>query len=273
MRLTMDECRSRLPVIHSLIAAASVIASSSNAQTAISQIEGLYRPTGAIGESWSCDPEFIGQDGGALAILDGYLEGLENRCALSDPEPDGDGIRFMSTCSAEGSEYREVVVITKCDDGVIIERGGSPIRWSRCGASEDKADTSPVGGRWAINDTVASTTQNGLRLAISCSPLTASSTFPTAQLSGWCPACMTGDEADIEISIEGSFAQSYSFIKKSNADGWLSDLDYSANWHDGLIAALRAGSVVKLKSDGHDIEAFSLTGSAAALDALTQQCN
>ena len=42
------------------------------------EYDGLYYPTGRTG--WTCNPDHIGLDGGALSIDDGYLDGVENRC-------------------------------------------------------------------------------------------------------------------------------------------------------------------------------------------------
>lgn len=33
--------------------------------------EGLYPPAGELGSGWSCSPEFVGIDGGAVAIEGG----------------------------------------------------------------------------------------------------------------------------------------------------------------------------------------------------------
>lgn len=52
---------------------------------AAEDFEGLYHPDGAGGETWSCDPEFLGADGGALGIVSGRLIGVEGTCGLTKP--------------------------------------------------------------------------------------------------------------------------------------------------------------------------------------------
>ena len=111
----------------------------------LSVYEGLYRPVGAFGASWSCDPAFIGMEGGALAVLDGYLEGVENRCRLTDAQPTGDGgTRFIATCSAEGETYAEPVVLKRTQSGLSITRNGTAVEWASCGPQGPKGASEPV---------------------------------------------------------------------------------------------------------------------------------
>ena len=43
--------------------------------------DGLYAPSAGF-EIWSCEAEDLGGDGGAVGIVDGFLQGVENACEL-----------------------------------------------------------------------------------------------------------------------------------------------------------------------------------------------
>ncbi|WP_146188193.1 hypothetical protein [Ascidiaceihabitans donghaensis] len=111
-------------------------------------IDGLYQPTGLM---WSCSPDQIGMDGGALAIQNGVLDGVENRCDLTNPTPMDSSIRFTAVCSAEGSTYSERMTITPTSTGVRIERNGFTSSWSRCeGHQAATGPTPPRNDRWTF---------------------------------------------------------------------------------------------------------------------------
>lgn len=93
----------------------------------------------------------MGLDGGALAIRNGVFDGVENRCDLTNPRPDGQGTAFTASCSAEGSTYQEQMIITTTANGVSIQRGGFTSYWRRC--AEHQATTStdqPSNSRWTF---------------------------------------------------------------------------------------------------------------------------
>lgn len=68
--------------------------------TSAQDIDGLFQPSGA---DWTCSPDQIRMDGGALAIQNGVFEGVENRCDLTNSQTDSRGATFTATCSTEGS--------------------------------------------------------------------------------------------------------------------------------------------------------------------------
>lgn len=94
-------------------------------------IDGIYQLSGS---NWSCSPDQIGMDGGALAIQNGVFEGVENRCDLTSPTKVDNGLRYTAVCSAEGSTYSEPITITPTSNGVKIDRNGYTFYWSRCEA-------------------------------------------------------------------------------------------------------------------------------------------
>jgi hypothetical protein len=103
-------------------------AGAANAQN----IDGLYRPTGAF---WSCSPDQVGMDGGALSIQNGIFHGVENHCRLTSPAAAGSGTKYLAVCSAEGTEYQEEMTLTPTMNGIKIERDGrAAVFWTGCGA-------------------------------------------------------------------------------------------------------------------------------------------
>lgn len=119
-------------------------ATGSGAQT----IDGIFQPAGA---NWSCSPDQIGIEGGALAIQGGVFNGVENRCDLTSPIALDEGTRFNAVCSAEGSTYREQITITPTATGVRITRPGGTAMWNRCEHSkEPSAASTPTNGRWTF---------------------------------------------------------------------------------------------------------------------------
>lgn len=119
-------------------------ASSLSAQS----IDGIYQPSGG---RWSCSPDQIGMDGGALAIQNGVFQGVENRCDLTSPTKVDNGLRYTAVCSAEGSTYSEPITITPTSNGVKIDRNGYTFYWSRCEAHQAASSPQhPTNGRWTF---------------------------------------------------------------------------------------------------------------------------
>ncbi len=116
-------------------------------------IDGLYQPSGA---SWSCSADQVGMDGGALSIQGDVLNGVENRCYLTSPRPDGAGTRYTAVCSAEGEEYREDLTLKPTANSLSLERDGSTVYWERCGAAQGASERQeafalPTNGTWVYD--------------------------------------------------------------------------------------------------------------------------
>ena len=243
------------------------IAHLSNAQN----LDGLYQPSGS---SWTCSPDQVGMDGGALSIQAGVFDGVENRCELTSPVNVGDGTRFTAVCSAEGSTYQEPMVISPTHNGVSIQRNGHTAYWTRCQGAENTSITQDASnGGWAFNDRTASIISGGNSFKLSCDTFNASSTYPTATMSVPCPACFPMETSAYTLRVDGQFSQSYEFERISNAEGSVSGLDYYPNWNEGLVPALMAGSVLEVVEYDNVIATFPLTGSSRAIGQLRQRCN
>ena len=94
------------------------------AANAAGPFDGVYRPNYDDFVSWNCTS--IGVDGGALAIQDNALIGVENYCELTDPvQVNGmDAILYNGECSGEGMEYSERIMLMKSDHGVYVIQDG-----------------------------------------------------------------------------------------------------------------------------------------------------
>ncbi|MGB7318617.1 MAG: hypothetical protein WBC85_11690 [Planktotalea sp.] len=94
--------------------------------------DGLYHPEGQRG--WLCDVPSLGQDGGALAIREGKLFGVENTCEMSNPVSvrDMDAVLYDLECSSEGEITNERVLVARSDTGVIVLRNGFAAHWRTC---------------------------------------------------------------------------------------------------------------------------------------------
>lgn len=241
------------------------------------QYDGIYRPAGDDFRGWSCADSDIGLDGGAVAVPDGYLEGVENRCALTSSQPTSNVTTCTSVCAAEGSEYREAVTITPTADGVSLTRNGRTVEWVRCDADNAASNTqgaaSAPSGTWSYADGKASILAGGNYFALSCEAMGASATYATARMSVSCPLCFPMEFTNYTFRIDDLFEQQYEFERISNAEGSVSGLDYYPDWYDGLVAALMAGSGLEVIEQGGVIASFSLTGSGHAIAALRDACN
>lgn len=103
--------------------------------------EGLYEPANSDGMAWTCQARDLGQEGGALGVVDGALYGVENRCDLSRPRLSSDGsVTFASTCDAEGERIKEEITLAVTSDGVSVSRSGRTTEWRSCTQPDARAD-------------------------------------------------------------------------------------------------------------------------------------
>ncbi len=94
--------------------------------------DGLYYPAGM---SWSCDASEVGMDGGAVAVSDGYLRGVENSCELTlQTNVRGmDAILYDAVCSGEGEEYPPYrLMLMRHSSGIYIIDNGHVADWRQC---------------------------------------------------------------------------------------------------------------------------------------------
>ena len=99
---------------------------------AAQSFDGLYRPATEWGATWDC--RTVGADGGAIAIGEGVLRGVETYCRLTAPV----AVRGMSAvlydmvCAGEGEEYTERAMLMTTPEGVAIITDGFLSEYQRC---------------------------------------------------------------------------------------------------------------------------------------------
>ena len=86
--------------------------------------DGLYRPDYPGYEHWDCTS--VGSDGGALAIQDDILHGVESQCRLTNPvQVTGmDAVLYDAECAGEGEEYSYRLMILRLPEGVALIQDG-----------------------------------------------------------------------------------------------------------------------------------------------------
>lgn len=216
-------------------------------------IDGLYRPDQSWAESWTCNPDDLGMDGGSLGILGGKLYGLENTCEIVSPTESDGGIRFEAVCSAEGETYRTQYFVEPTDVGLLLTRDGETVAWRRCGQQSTSAGNVWVSG-FAMGVVEASTEDSkGNSLTMSCQDGMNGRVYLT--LSGQ-PA--TGD---VRFLVDG---QSYELSAWADGGRLNVECRACADNYMALWVALRAGKQLTV-SDGTNEAILSLNGSADAL--------
>lgn len=97
------------------------------------RFDGIYRPAGPGMGNWNCVD--IGMDGGALAIRDDQLFGVENTCDMTAPTNvrDMDAVLFDFECQGEGMTSTDRVMLMRGDAGSIyVIRDGFVSKWDLC---------------------------------------------------------------------------------------------------------------------------------------------
>ena len=112
----------------------SISASSSLVAQTETPFDGLYAPERGF-ESWRCTAEYLGGDGGAVGVVDGFLEGVESSCKLTKPTKvrGMDAVLYDAICSSEGEQYSYRVMLMRRDNGIYVVQNGYASEWRSCG--------------------------------------------------------------------------------------------------------------------------------------------
>ena len=99
---------------------------------ALGEYEGIYRPAAEWADNWDC--KRLGQDGGAMAVIDNQFVGIGRACRLSNPVNvrDIDATLFDADCSAEGNGMTERMMLMEMTDGIAVLTNGSVILLRQC---------------------------------------------------------------------------------------------------------------------------------------------
>lgn len=94
--------------------------------------DGVYRPDADWARSWSCIE--IGSAGGAIAVGDGRLVGVQGVCDLNDPQPVR-GLRatlYDAVCTGEGQNFEHRMLLMQTAKGIAVLQNGLLIELRRC---------------------------------------------------------------------------------------------------------------------------------------------
>jgi hypothetical protein len=94
--------------------------------------DGLYRPNFEWAQNWNCTS--VGMDGGAVAVWDDRLLGVENSCDLTGPvDVNGmSAVLYDAVCTGEGETYSYRVMLMKHASGIYVVSDGQVADWVRC---------------------------------------------------------------------------------------------------------------------------------------------
>ncbi len=100
---------------HRLLAALLCLAAAQTAAAQTDQFDGLYRPSGEMFAGWTCRADSVGMDGGAVAIRNGQMFGVESLCDLTNPVEvrDMNAVLYDKLCRGEGDEWTERVMLMR----------------------------------------------------------------------------------------------------------------------------------------------------------------
>ena len=106
------------------------VATSANAAS----LDGMYTNGTDPDSSLSCNPDYLSEHGGTLAIKDGFLYGLESACELTKPTNvrGMDAVLYEAVCSGEGEQYSYRVMIMPHETGVYLASDGYVAEWQNC---------------------------------------------------------------------------------------------------------------------------------------------
>lgn len=260
----------------------SAITSSAASQ----QFDGLYYSAGGQPPA-SCKAIENQLYLGGVIIKNHTIYKEEVVCKLKQPKQQGEGIEFVGQCASEGEPYRELIKITKTSRGVSAVFGNEQREWVQCVPSQKsfiRSEKRPSNfhgegklaernqNTWTFDGQSAFVSSEDKHFAISCEPMTNSSTSPVATISGHCPMCFSGDLTEFRLSVDGAKGEVFQFTKRNNAVGWESLLYYHPKWFDGIVTRMMSGRTLAVFENNNQIATFSLNGSSSALKQLRQRC-
>ena len=106
--------------------------------------DGTYR----LSEEADCGK--VGEEGGALRIGEGVLQGVGSTCRMSQPVDvlDLDATLYEMACEGEGQSWTERALLMKAAEGdaIFLAWRGYVFRYDRCPAPDEAAESDADGG-------------------------------------------------------------------------------------------------------------------------------
>jgi len=99
----------------------------------ISSLTGLFYPApGEYSIEWSCSPDDVGLEGGALQVTETSLHGVENTCAFTKVESGGEKTFVQAQCQSEGFTENRAFYLSLSPQGIFVEEDTYRVEWIRC---------------------------------------------------------------------------------------------------------------------------------------------
>lgn len=223
-------------------------------------LEGLYRPAAPWAADWSCSPDYLGQDGGAVGLIDGTLYRVESQCSLGQARlaPNGPGRLYHATCTGEGETTATDIIITPTAVGIDITRDGQVMQWRRCdqrGAAQSRPTNSPWVLGYGMGVSEAWTAdRDGNRIVFTCE-----GGFDggiTVELAG-----RPVPGGPVTFDVDGKTFPMTAWAKGGEI---ITDCNACADTYTALRDAVARGKVLTVRS-GDAMASFGLAGSGRAL--------
>lgn len=100
--------------------------------------DGTYRPS----EEADCGK--VGEEGGAIRVAEGVLQGIGASCRMTEPVDvlDLDATLYVMECEGEGKTWTERAMLMKAAEGdaIFLAWRGYVFRYDRCPEPEGEAD-------------------------------------------------------------------------------------------------------------------------------------
>ena len=228
-------------------------------------LEGLYRPAAPWAANWSCSRADLGQDGGAIGLLDGTLHGVESPCALGQARlaPNGPGRLYHATCTGEGGTTATEIEITPTTFGADIARDGRVMHWRRCdqpGSARSNASNTPwiLGYGMGVSEAWTAD-RDGNRIVFTCE----------GGFDGGIIVELAGrpiQGGPVTFDVDGTTFPMTAWAKGGEI---ITDCHPCADTYTALRDAVARGKLLTVRS-GDAMASFGLAGSGRA---LAEPCN
>lgn len=223
-------------------------------------LEGLYRPAAPWAASWSCSVADLGQDGGAVGLLDGTLHGVESQCVLGQPRLalNGPGRLYHATCTGESEVTTTEIEIMPTAVGIDIARDGQVMHWRRCDqpdATQPRSTNSPWVLGYGMGVSEAWTAdRDGNRIVFTCE----------GGFDGGIHVELAGRPVPggpVNFDVDGT---AFAMSVWARGGDVITDCRVCAENYSALRDAVARGKVLTVRS-GDAMASFGLAGSGRAL--------
>ncbi|MEO9460820.1 MAG: hypothetical protein ABJE63_11920 [Lentilitoribacter sp.] len=246
----------------SLTILAVLIISTLISHAATSGLQGLYYPPGDTTGSWTCSADNLGEYGGALGVENDILYGTEWSCQLSSPKQTDDGTQFFGECSAEGTDYRDIITLRQTANGLNVKTEDGELEWRSCSKQSPTTSSTQPKSNWSSQNHADGTVEYTLsnqtddQLLFSCKDGDVGSILimlSSQELYG----------GDIDLTIDGN---DYSMVTWADSFEINTECRVCAENKLALIEDIRSGQQMTVIANGNKPIQFDITGATEIFD-------